>query len=224
MKTNFESPHIGQGVYTAKDASLIFKIPYSKVNYWFQWYLKKGKFNIDYQYHFPISDKTAVNFLTLIEMFVFYSLKENGAKTSAILEAHSALSKQLKTPYPFAQEDYYSIGNKIFVSNEDRIVTANKKLQYVFSEGLIPYSKKINFGNDKLAHKFYPLETSRNIVVDPKHQFGQPIIAGTNILAATIYDWHLGKEEDTFIAELYNISIESVKDAVSFCSPSKIAA
>ena len=224
MESKFESARIGNGIYTAKDAALIFKIPYSKANYWFNWYLKKGKFNIDYQYHFAIRDKTAVNFLTLIEMYVFYTFKENGVKTKNILEAHNILSKQFQTPYPFAQEDYYISGKNIYVSSKDQIVSADKKLQFVSSEALIPYSKKINFGNDKLAHKFFPLETSKNIVVDPKHQFGQPTISGTNILAATIYDWHLGKEEDNFIAELYNISLESVRDAVKFCTPHKVAA
>lgn len=224
MKAHNEIGRIGDGIYTAKDASRIFKIPYSKVNYWFQWYLKKGKFKLDYQYHFAIKDTLAVNFLTLIEMYVFYTLKENGVKTSAILKAHSILSEKLKTPYPFAQEDYYSLGNKIYFGNSTQLASADEKVQFTFRETLVPYSKKINFGENRLAHKFYPLGSSRSVVVDPSHQFGQPTITGTNILVATIYDWHLSKESNDFIAELYKIPVQSVVDAIDFWEDKKMAA
>jgi uncharacterized protein (DUF433 family) len=224
VSKKFESGKLGEGIYTAKDASLIFNIPYPKVNYWFQWYLKKGKFNTNYQYHFSISNKVAVNFLTLIEMYVFYSLKENGVKTKTIIEAHEILANQFKTQYPFAQKEYYSLGDNVFFEDSNILTTANKNLQGVFPEALIPYSKKISFGNDKLAHKFYPLGETRSIIIDPNHQFGQPTIKGTNILAATIYDWHLSNESEEFIADLYNISIQNIRDSVDFYKTHKIAA
>lgn len=43
-----------------------------------------------------------------------------------------------------------------------------------------PFYKKIRFSNKNIAHKFYPLGIEKNVVVDPNHQVGQPIIDNTN--------------------------------------------
>jgi uncharacterized protein (DUF433 family) len=47
------------------------------------------------------------------------------------------------------------------------------------------------------------------------HQFGQPVIEKTNILAETIYDLHKAGESKQLLSRLYNISVKEVNDAVA---------
>lgn len=63
------------------------------------------------------------------------------------------------------------------------------------------------------------LGKEHDIVVDPHHQFGQPVIQGTNINAATIFSMYQSGESVWTIGTLYDITEEQVNDAILFCKP-----
>ena len=54
------------------------------------------------------------------------------------------------------------------------------------------------------------------IVVNPHHQFGQPVIDGTNVMAAAIYSMYQSGEQVEQISYLYDLKIEWVNDAIQF--------
>ena len=212
-----EVARVGEGIYTAADASRIFKIPYRKAKYWFSYYVRNRLFEtIGYRYYFPIKDTIAVNFLSLIEMYVFFKFKERKIKTSTVINAHSRMSEYLKTPYPFASQDFYIYGSKIFFGNNELLRDAVDINQILIQDYILPFAEKIKFDDKKLASKFYPLGINKSVVINPENQFGQPTIDGTNILTATIYDYYLGNESITTISELFNISTKNVQDALEF--------
>jgi len=206
----------GQGIYTAADAARILKVPYSKANYWFRYYAKHKFATSDFKYHFHVRDIVAVNFLTLIEMYVFYTLKEKGVKTNDIMEAHSVMADFLKTPYPFAKEDIYLNNKALLFSHKDLLISADKKLQTVIVQILKPFLSKIQFNDDRMANRFYPMGKKKTIVVNPENQFGQPVIEGTNILAQTVFLLSEAGESKKSIAKLYDLNIKQVSDAIEF--------
>lgn len=218
---NIASARIGQGIYTAADAARILGMPYTKAKYWFSYYAKNKLFDsVGFRYHFEVRDIIAVNFLTLIEMYVFYSLKEKKIKTRKIIEAHDAIAQKFNTPYPFAMKDLYVDGPRILFGSEADLITADKKLQHTISEFLVSACNKIDFDNHQIAKKYYPLGSSKSVVVNPENQFGQPVIDGTNILTATLYDYYKGGDDVEFIAKLYNLEVDKVRDAIEFWEPS----
>lgn len=211
------SNNIGQGIYTAADAARILKVPYPKANYWFKYYAKqKLAASSHFKYHFQVRDIVAVNFLTLIEMYVFYTLKEKGITTNSIMQAHSVMADFLKTPYPFAKEDIYLNDKALLFGHDDLLISADKKLQTVIVQVLKPFLKKIEFSDDRMANRFYPIGKRKAIVVNPENQFGQPIIEGTNILAQTVYLLSEAGESKKSIAKLYDLNIKQVSDAIEF--------
>ena len=212
LKTN-----IGQGIYTAADASRILKVPYAKANYWFSYYAKQRFASTAHHiYHFKIKDTVAVNFLTLIEMLVFYTLKEKGIRTSQIVKAHTVMSEFLNTPHPFAKEEIYIDGKSLLFGSDEQLLTADTRLQSVIIQVLKPFISKIKFNDEKMARKFYPLGKNKTIVVNPENQFGQPVIEGTNILTQTIYNLVRAGETKKSIAKLYDLNINQVNDALEF--------
>ena len=209
---------IGSGIYTATDAAKILRIPYRKSRYWFDYYAKNKLFeSIGYQYYFDVKDTTAIDFLTLIEMYVFYMLKDDiHMKTNDIIKYHKILREELNTYYPFANCDIYA-GKKSMVFESNNMFKNADDLQQTFiTEFLIPFYKKITFNEERIAHKYHPLGKEKTIIIDPEHQFGKPIINGTNIITETLYDYYLGGDSIEFIAKLYNITPENVKDAIMF--------
>ena len=209
---------MGTGIYTSFDAAKILRIPPRKSWYWFNYYVKYKFFeSIGYQYHFDIKDITAVDFLTLIEMYVFYILKDDIKMNSRnIIKYHKILSDELNTPYPFACSDIYAAKTSLIFEKQHRLKNADDLQQTFIEEFVLPFYRKISFGEDNIASKYHPLGKNSSIIVDPQRQFGKPIIKGTNIITDTLYDLYLGGDSIDFIARLYDITKNNVKDAIAF--------
>ena len=211
-------PRLGEGIYGVPEAAKILNLPLYKVRrllkvYWNERF-GKGKD----LYSWGEGGATAFNFLTLIEFYVFYQLREAGVKTKEILVAHERLSVKMNTNFPFASTTLLTDGGKILFETEGgAIVETDHSFQYNLKEIIQPFCKKIEFNGERIARRFYPLGKEKNIVVDPHHQFGQPTISGTNILPATIFSYYKGGEPIEFISNIFEISKQQVADAVEYC-------
>jgi uncharacterized protein (DUF433 family) len=213
-------PEIGQGIYTAPDAARILDLPVYKVRRWLKEYWNKRFAGGDEgkSYSWGEGTERAFGFLTLMEFYVFYRLKEHGVRTSKILSAHERLSNRLGTKYPFASVKLLTGGGRILFSPEDgAIVEVEPDFQYNMKEVILPFCEKIEFDHNSLAQRYYPMGKKGGIVIDPQRQFGQPVVDGTNILPQTLWNYYLGGEKPATIAALFDIPLKAVKDAVAFC-------
>ncbi|MCP4457017.1 MAG: DUF433 domain-containing protein [Cytophagales bacterium] len=213
MKAKF-----GMGIFTISDASEILQIDRSKIKYWFGRYVS-GEFNkkSNQGYFYDSGKVIAVNFLTLIETYVFYQLKEKGVPTKSIVKAHEVLSKYHNTPYPFALEDFLCSGRDLWQKIGDDFISLDEKRQYALIDVILHFSENIDFMKD-YASKYYPRGRTNSVVINPQNQYGSPIIDGTNIKASTISGLFLGGEESDFIADLFEIEERKVVEAISFAA------
>lgn len=216
---------IGNGIYTLPDLASILNLDYQKVQrllneYWD----KRLANNFSEKYSWTIGKSKAVSFHTLVEFYIFYQLKEAGVSTQRILKAHKELSEIFKTPFPFAKSEILNgmscFGKKIvFEISKDEIIDldSTKQLNLKFIK---KFMHKLDFDRNNLAQRLYPLGKKNSVVVDPKHQFGQPTIFGTNLFPETINNLYKNKETKKFIAYSYDISIKQVSDAIEYCKKS----
>lgn len=216
---------IGSGIYTLPDLASILNLDYQKVQrllneYWD----KRLTNNFSQKYSWSIGKSKAVSFHTLVEFYIFYQLKEAGVSTQRILKAHKELSELFETPFPFAKSEIINgmncFGKKIVfeISKDDIIdLDSTKQLNLKFIK---KFMHKLDFDSNNLAQRLYPLGKKNAVVVDPKHQFGQPTIFGTNLFPETIYNLYKNKETKKFIAYSYDISIKQVSDAIEYCNKS----
>jgi uncharacterized protein (DUF433 family) len=208
---------LGEGIYSISDISFLLKLPKHKVRRWLNnfWDSRLAeKYNQTYSWGHGRNQAT--NFYTLIEFYVFYSLRENGVSQRKIFEAHENIARQLNTPYPFASAKLLTDGKSILYSLEDgTTVKADKTRQIALRQIIESFCKKIDFSGNNLAEKYYPLGRNKHIVVDPHHQFGQPVVEKTNVLAETIYNMHSAGETNQFLSRLYDISVKEVQAAIS---------
>ena len=207
-------PKLGEGVYLTSDVSQILQLPYSKVRRWMI-ELWDNKLSHSGTYSFGDPKNRAVNFYTLIEFYTFYQLRLNGVSVQRILSAHKIISRELRTHYPFAT-NIRTDGKNIWYDYLDELVNANGAQQLDLKAILSPFLHKIDFGKNNLAEIFYPLERSKNIVVDPKRQFGQPTINGRNMRIETIKKLFEGAESKKNICLLYDLKPSEVDDALKY--------
>mgnify|MGYP000223747031 CR=1 FL=1 len=215
-------PQIGDGIYLVSDVAKILNLDYDKVRRWIVGYWD-GSLQENTSYVFGEKKNRAINFYSLIEFYTFFNLREQGYSVPYLKKIHKELSIKLDTKYPFAMAQEFFREKKgsryrmrfAFVRLVEGMLKLDGKGQLSF-DFLYEFLNRIEFDDNNLAAKFFPLHDTKNVVVDPKHQFGQPTINGTNIKTQTIYSLHKGGETNENICILYNLPIDKVQDAISF--------
>lgn len=158
----------------------------------------------------------AINFYALIEFYFYFHFRQNGMSAQRIKRYHRQLQNDLNTKYPFAHYKIRTDYKNIWAEESGNLVKADGRRQYDCFQILDSFLHRIVYGDDQLARKYYPLENSRNVVVDPRRQFGQAIVEGTGIKTKSVYSLYLGGESEKRISNLYHISVEKVMDAINF--------
>ncbi len=216
--TNTEKKsYVSGGVFLPKDVSEILHLPYSSVRYWmFEFWDGRFSKNSDEKYTFGDKGNKAIDFLTLIEFYTFYQLRKKGVSSQKIQTAHHNIAKSLNSKYPFATTKVSTDGNKIWYEHLQEIINADGTIQINIKEIIQPFLEKIDFDENFHAERYYPLGKTHSVVIDPKHQFGQPTIPGTNLKADTIFKLYQGGENKKSICFLYDISTKQVSDALLY--------
>lgn len=210
---------LGNGIYTVPDLAAILNLPQAKVRRWLNDFYN-SRLGEKYQGKYSSGEgrNKVTNFYTLIEFYVFYLLREHRVGVKKIMAAHEQMANQLQTPYPFASSQILTEGKNIFyILPDGTTMYADKSQQIVIRKAIESFCKKIQYSKNQLAERYYPLGKKHHVVVDPHHQFGQPVLEGTNILADTIYSMFKAKEPIEVIARLYEVSEKEVTDAIQFC-------
>ncbi len=212
---------LGNGIYTVSDMAKILRLPYAKVYRWLNeyWDGELGK-AFESNYSWTVNNSRAVGFHTLVEFYVMMQFARAGVRTREVLNAHKMLSEDLDTHFPFAQkkvlENIRTDRRKIFLNENGRIITLDMTRQLNLSF-IHLFCKNLEFDKELLAARFWPLGKNKNIVVDPKRQFGHPVVGNTNIYPETLYNLYKAGEPEKFLAFTYEISEQEVKDAIEYC-------
>jgi uncharacterized protein (DUF433 family) len=214
MTTNIE-PKIGEGIFFTKDIAQIFNLDKNKVRRWLS-----GYWDEHFKTTFGDGKNIAINFYSLIEFYIFYKLRESGISAQELKKAHGIIAEELNSPYPFACADAINFEkrkSKYFIWYEKQDgnvrVDGSHQISLLFIKQFV---EKIDYDKNNMAAQFFPLGKDHEIVVDPKKQFGKPIIKGTRITTDTLYHLYLGGESIEAIGKLYNLAEKTVKDALYF--------
>lgn len=212
---------IGHGIYTPNDISKILKMSLLKVHYWIDkyWDGRLGK-EFSSQYSWRVGKSKAVSFHTMVEFYVMMQLGELGLKPRQVLTAHTVLSKKFNTPFPFANKvvlkNIKTDGISIYLNEQESLVTLDGSNQFNL-DFIQAFFKNLDFDNDQLASRFWPLGKQKKILIDPKRKFGHPITADSNIYPETLYNMFKGGDSIEMIAFTYEITQQEVTDSITYC-------
>jgi len=218
---------IGTGCYTAPEIAHILQMPYSKVRRWMvdYWDGKLGK-EFSKKYSWKVDNSRAVSFHTLIEFYVMMQLSEVGVKAKQVLVAHQKLAHQFNTAFPFATksllEGIKTDGKTIFLTLGVDTISLDGSNQ--LNLALIKkFFKNLDFDDEEVANRFWPMGKNKSIVIDPERKFGHPIIDGFNIYPEVLFNHYKAGDPINYLASVYNISNKEVRDAIDYCTLSKAA-
>ncbi|MEM6771187.1 MAG: DUF433 domain-containing protein [Bacteroidota bacterium] len=206
---------LGNGLFTLSDVSTILNIDYRRVYAWWRRYWHGN--NTD-KSHFK--DEHKLDFGNLIEFYVVECMVEAGVRPSKVFIAHDVLIEKLKLIKPFVKEEVLNgiktDGEDLFLEWEEEMLTLDRSGQFNFKI-INDFIDKIKFSSG-VAEQLWPLGKQKSIVIDPKVQFGQPVIAGTRIQSEVLYLMHEAGEPTGKIASIYDLTPQQVSEAIEYHS------
>lgn len=219
--------YIGKGIYSIPEIKYLTGISSYKIDRWtngYTYYRKKQICHIDPVYcndYEDLDQKTFLSFLDLIEILFIDSFEKHGLSLQSIRKAADCAAKLFNTTHPFAKKVFYTDGKtilaKIAEENKDPDLLDLLKKQYQIESIVSPTLYEcLDFNNLDLAEKWWPLGRSSRIVIDPKRNFGKPIIDDKNIRIETILDIYRSNKNIEEISNWYNIDELSIYAAIEF--------
>lgn len=217
---------IGLGLYTFPQAARLTGIPSVELHRWLQGY---GSESDGVRQHPPLweseladADVTVLSFHDLLEVRFVKEFRKHGVSLQTIRVVAQNAREMFDTPYPFTCRRFETDGVTIFASafdeNEDGEMIDLRKRQYAFKRIIRPsLYAGIEFGADQRASRWYPLERSRSVVIDPNIAFGKPVVAETAVRTDVLHDAWLAEGKDKKrVARLYAVPVNAVDAAIRY--------
>ena len=215
----------GVGIYSVAEASRLTRVPPDSIRNWL-WgyhYSKRGKIRSAAPLWTPqlplLDDSKALGFRDLIEVQFIHTFRQHGVSLQTIRRALGFAMQELEGDYPFSSLQFKSDGKSILAEvvddPEERrrifdVITGQFLLEIFFDrlyEGL-EYSKV-----EGLV-RWWPLGKDREVVLDPKRNFGQPITSREGVPTAILEKAYRTEGSIHAVAEWYEVAPHAVEDAL----------
>lgn len=214
---------VGKGLYSAREAAHIIRVPANKLRRWMFGYQSKG---VDYAglWEREIREPGVISFHDLLELKLVYEFRQQGLSLPVIREAARIAREEFHTSYPFARQHFHTDGKRVFLEAAEQVnvhlVDVISK-QYVMDKVYRPsFLASIDYSSLGDAERWYPMNDDhhpdKSIVLDPQRAFGKPILTESGVPTRVLYDAYRLNEPLEVIAANYAVTPEDVKQAVLY--------
>lgn len=128
------------------------------------------------------------SFSDLVSLFVVRELLHKGVPPFVVRDAEAWLRKKWKTDRPFVSDEIQTDGAGVFVDDElvagGQIESADKGGRQVLREAVRERLTRVQYIDGTAAY-WRPM---KHVLVDPRVQFGEPVIDGTRVQTWVLAD------------------------------------
>jgi uncharacterized protein (DUF433 family) len=163
-----------------------------------------------------------LSFKDLLELRIVARFVSQGVPLR-VVRATIEVARETLGDYPLHSRRFVTDGRKIFMEAVERAGDETKMLdvrerQFAFDSIIRPsLIEGIDYGSGTQALRWYPVPKRKLIVLDPKLQFGEPIIADAGVPTDTLAAALRAENGDAQrVARLYRVSSQAVRAAASF--------
>jgi len=223
--TSSKITYLNVGIYTVPEASKLTGVSKDRIRRWLRGYrshLRKKRYSALWKSQLPeIDNKMALGFLDLIEVMFVGAFLDRGVSWPMIHRVREKAAKLYpEVSHPFCTKQFVTDGQRIF-SQVHRETGESSLLeiatdQHAFAEITRPFLKQLEFKGGTTLERWWPLGVDRQIVVDPKKNFGQPTISREGIATQVLSESVQANSSVEEVARWYEVSPESVRDAVEY--------
>ena len=219
--------YLNAGIYTVPEASRLTGVSTGRIRRWLKGYTYTARKK---RYSSPrlwtgqfkaVDNKLALGFLDLIEVKLVDAFLSLGVSWGVIHKARDHAQKWFPgESHPFCTRKFLTDGRQIFLqlhreTGEASLVEIAGN-QQVFAQIMQPFLKELEFSAENALERWWPLGRDHRIAVDPRRNFGQPIIFQEGIPTHTLVRSVRANGSAEEVARWYEISPEAVQEAVEF--------
>lgn len=207
-----DSPRLGVGIYRIADIARYARIPDSTVRNWFT---SMRLFEPEMR---GSKGDSVASFFDLIDAIIAQKFREAGVPMKEVRRAYAALQEKLGTKHPFCHRRIYTDGRRI-IYDAARGLDAPALEEAVSGQKLFKnirrFLQSLSFSKvTELAERW---RISGGVAIDPQVSMGHPVVDGTGVSTAVIRNAYYANDCDArFVAALYGLSADQVRDAVAF--------
>lgn len=160
-----------------------------------------------------------LSFINLVEAHMLRAFRRvHKVPMPRIRTAVRWLSRHYDTRHPLAELDLRTDGYSLFVEHLGQTVSASAGGQIGLPGIIDRFLKRIERDAHAAPVRFFPFTTyeecPNSIVMDPRVDFGRPVIVGTRIATVTIFERYSGGESLRDIAMDYDLKLPQVEEAL----------
>ena len=218
---------IGLGIYSVPEAARLTGINSRTIRRWLRGYSYKVG---DELRHSPevvfadlrqIEEAFALTFRDLIEVRFVQAFRHHGVSSKTLRAASSLGQRMLQTTHPFSTKAFRTDGKKIFAelangSGDPKLLDLLAD-QYVFRKILAPHLyRDLERSADDEVLRWWPMNRTGLVVLDPGRSFGQPIINEEGVSTWVLAKAFEAEESINRVAEWFDVKPASVRAAVTF--------
>lgn len=217
--------YIGIGVYTLQEAALYSGASSHKLSRWL-YGTKETAPIIKSQFY----DEHLVSFLDLIQAKAINHARKLGISMQKIREAINTVKKDYDMDFPLAyNKALVEFDNQLLFQNRDTQeiiqVTGKPKHQKMIPDIIKGFMQDLEFNVEGKAIKYTPFVSNGiKITLNPKVQFGQPLVGNTGYRADILYKAYLAEDSYKSVTDEFAVEIDDVKTAVLYMESLKVAA
>ena len=203
----YDPPEAARYIRAGRNADNVYALGSAKLRRW----IRRGLSNPD-RTEFGGRD-LLINFDELISMRVVAALRSAGVRWSEIDATDRWLQDRLGLRYPFATETVWAGQGELLAQWNRQLVSASRHGQLALDllrEQLRPFHGLTFDIVTYMANSWEPMD---GIVLEPEIQFGAPCIKGTRIPTRTIGGMVAAGDSTTWVAQAFEIDLESVQAA-----------
>lgn len=176
---------------------------------------------LEYATDDDLGAEQVLSFRDLLELRTVSRFIQQGVSLR-VVRATIDVAREVLGDYPLHSQKFVTDGRKIFL---DAVNLAGgtelldlKARQYTIEAVIRPsLIEGIEYGDNAVALRWFPNPKQRAIVLDPRVQFGEPIVAASGVPTNTLAAAYFAEGKDSGrVARLYRVTPQAVKAAVAF--------
>jgi len=215
-----QSNLMGLGAYSISEAALLTRSHPKTLYSWFKRETRKSSRSVFESDYTGSEFGRTISFFDLVDAKIAVELRHKGVSMQKVRKVYEKLTSSWNVSHPFCYRRFYVATGEVFA--EIDIANGGKMFVEVLTEQgfdqtvMKPFLRNLEFNQQ--TEKAERWIISEGIVLDPEVRFGEPLVRDSRIPAELVAgSFYCEGKDERFTAELYGLSVQDVRNAVSFC-------
>lgn len=215
-------------LYSVLEASRYLQIPENTLRSWVSgrtYPVHGGRRRSNVIIELPDSSQALLSFVNLAEAHVLEALRRQyGVALPQIRRAVDYMKDKFDSPHPLVSHEMLTDGKSVFVEGariRNEIINASRYGQLAMKDLVELHLQRIEWDTSGVVMRLYPFTTKtrkadepRLVTMDPRVEFGKPVLSTSHVPTAVIADRFKAGESIAELADDYGEQPEHIQEAI----------